>query len=199
MGEYVQFQGNSVKLGTCEDLMYVRRIEVEHLALRASKLEGSLTPDEYLKAKHRWFYRFPWPHEDGRELSDAFNCSPENGIKGTAIYMMDGIKITAPHDTYSVSVSVLGHGSYNVNVQVPCPHLLRETKAANGGSKAFACSRIPDVTPLLPYRERILANGKLYTVFECGWCRCTFSIGAEELDKLAIPEALEGRIKARML
>ena len=65
MGEYVKIEGKPVKLGTCEDLYYYTRTELERLLPMAEEVPGNLPPLQYLEPSHGWRYRFPFPDEAG--------------------------------------------------------------------------------------------------------------------------------------
>jgi hypothetical protein len=87
MGEYAQYGGDTIKIGTCEDMYYLRA-DQRHLV---QKLPGSVSPwEKGLRL------RFPWPDEDGqapgtfepfRGLVLADEAAPEGiehyGYKGT--------------------------------------------------------------------------------------------------------------------
>lgn len=58
MGEYAIYQGRRVKIGTCEDLYYLRLDQVPLVQAEAS----SVDPRSCLDVLR---FRFPWPDEDG--------------------------------------------------------------------------------------------------------------------------------------
>lgn len=59
MGEYAKYSGRSIKIGTCEDLYYLRASQ----ARLVSPEPGSLDPTDADVQKVVRF-RFPWPDED---------------------------------------------------------------------------------------------------------------------------------------
>jgi hypothetical protein len=59
MGEYGLFQGEQVKLGTCEDMYYLRAQQARFI----TKIPHSLDPNDPSTQKEIRF-RFPWPDED---------------------------------------------------------------------------------------------------------------------------------------
>jgi len=62
MGEFASYKGESVKIGTCENMYYLRADQVG-LVIRE---KNSLDPaDKETQAQLR--FRFPWPDEDGTE------------------------------------------------------------------------------------------------------------------------------------
>jgi len=66
MGEYVNYLGSSMKIGTCENLFYATfgnfRAAFKNGVL--SQDEGSLNPADYLKPDSGFRFRFPFPDED---------------------------------------------------------------------------------------------------------------------------------------
>ena len=183
MGEYVTYAGQGLKLGTCEDLMYIRHEELKKLVSQTTGRQGNLNPREYLDPSCRWFYRFPVPTEDQACLNSIGARDPE-----PRRWFMNGAELAVEHGHTTISVSS-GH-SYNVNMARTLPAYL-----ARGGTPSYGAHQSRVRPRIYPVRERIMPNGELYTVFECGWCRERFSADAEELAKLTIPEELEGRIK----
>lgn len=64
MGEYIQFAGQHVKLGTCQDLYYASFDAVRRMVNGgAEHVPGNCQPAEYLNERLNWRYRFPWPDE----------------------------------------------------------------------------------------------------------------------------------------
>lgn len=69
MGEYVKIKGESVKLGTCEDLYYTTHGQLcEKVFEMQQDGEANLNPWDYLDAKNGFRYRFPFPDEDGQDI-----------------------------------------------------------------------------------------------------------------------------------
>ena len=92
MGEYVHHKklNEDVKLGTCENLYYVRFDQLKD-AVNRSLLEfvlGNLEPEKYLDVDKCFRYRFPFPDEDGREFGDYHN----DYNRGVLIYLNDESK-----------------------------------------------------------------------------------------------------------
>jgi hypothetical protein len=68
MGEYVDYLGESYKVGTCENLYYVTFQSMGEIALSALRLTGNAQPHEYMNEQYGWRYRFPFPDEDNDGL-----------------------------------------------------------------------------------------------------------------------------------
>jgi len=64
MGEYVDYRGESCKVGTCENLYYVTFESMGEIALSGLAMTGNAEPHEYLNEAYGWRYRFPFPDED---------------------------------------------------------------------------------------------------------------------------------------
>jgi len=67
MGEYVKINGESVKIGTCEDLYYVTIPQFKKSLPNMEHAEGSTDPKDYLTDGVSRF-RFPFPDEDDSEI-----------------------------------------------------------------------------------------------------------------------------------
>lgn len=72
MGEYVKIKGESVKIGTCEDLYYVTIPQFKKSLPDMEQEEGSTDPKSYLTDSVSRF-RFPFPDEDGSEIGSFEN------------------------------------------------------------------------------------------------------------------------------
>lgn len=171
MGESIAINGTPVKLGTCEDLLYVRRSELERIVASGvtSKLSGNLEPGEYLK-NETFRYRFPFPDEDGQNWSQWMGRSAERKL------VLGVPRDLAQMDHYEVWQSVKADGGFNVNVALPCP-----------ASKAFAAlktSPLPALFPLAISQQRWL-GGELLVVVDCGWCGAKVRREAAEAGRLA--------------
>lgn len=106
MGEYARYNGESIKIGTCEDMYYLRADQ----ALSVSAEDGSVDPLGEYAGPIR--FRFPFPDEDDVEPG-AFDRY-DRGI---------GIEhVSAPEDLagehYTVQFVAQSHG---YNVCLPCP------------------------------------------------------------------------------
>jgi len=67
MGEYVKINGESVKIGTCEDLYYVTIPQFKKSLPDMEHAEGNAKPEDYLTDGVSRF-RFPFPDEDKAEI-----------------------------------------------------------------------------------------------------------------------------------
>lgn len=172
MGEYFKNGNINFKLGTCEDLMYIRHSEIESLKELKNELadsNGEMT--DYLKDGH--FYRFPFPWEDGQKAVDINKRQPEDSNTNffNVPEIKDKIKISHEHLIKSFSLN----GANNVNVWLPCPmspdfEALNLHTSQNGFKAIF---------PISVIREKMV-NGKLQTVYTCPYCGVWFRMDEEE-------------------
>ncbi|WP_214072582.1 hypothetical protein [Mucilaginibacter sp. dw_454] len=82
MGEYVNYKGNEIKVGTMDNLYYVT-YEKYSRALAAgllSKLDGSSAPAEYARPDSGFCFRFPFPDEDKLPLGDIGRSDYNRGL-----------------------------------------------------------------------------------------------------------------------
>lgn len=79
MGEYIEFSGKQVKIGTCENLYYATLEQFKKYSA-----EGRIRYDEssyYLDPKNVFFWRFPFPDEDhAKEFGRYYNCDFERRV-----------------------------------------------------------------------------------------------------------------------
>lgn len=156
MGEYIGINGTTVKLGTCEDLYYVRYEELEHVIASGwtKKREGNLEPRDYLSTEG-FRYRFPFPEEDGQYWTKWMERAHDKGlVVGVPPKLSE-----MDHD--GIWHGVNANGGFNVNVNLPCP----ATKAF----KKLKASPMPEHFPLAIKQQRRIGE-ELWLVVACGWC-----------------------------
>lgn len=109
MGEYATLRrnGESIKIGTCEDMYYLRYNQREQV----TALSGSVNPNDPATASELRF-RFPWPDEDALEAGDD---GPDHRYHR-------GVHVpgaTVPADTEHYTVQFKADAGYLVSL--PCP------------------------------------------------------------------------------
>lgn len=114
MGQYY----NGEKIGTCENMYYMRMSQAEKLASVGACDDDHIKFSDYLKDGETRF-RFPWPDEDGREAAGLFYSNVTDFERGITIPVPQHITIN--HGTICVSNCHKG-GGYNFNMIIPCPH-----------------------------------------------------------------------------
>lgn len=160
MGEYARTRkGEDVKIGTCEDMYYLRYDQRE--MVRA--IQGSCDPVRDAGALR---FRFPWPDEDhvppgGAEFSD-------NGYHRSIA--VDGF---TAQDVEHYTVQFTAHAGYLTSL--PCP----ESGAYSGG--AGCGPRVLEAHPINVHRngfsgavhlvaQRWIEGKGLVPVLRCGGC-----------------------------
>jgi len=71
MGEYVNYKGNQVKIGTCEDLFYTSAVKFINCLPEMGKADNNITPRSYLNPKNGYRFRFPFPDEDKNQFGEV--------------------------------------------------------------------------------------------------------------------------------
>lgn len=154
MGEYAKYNGREVKIGTCEDMLYLRfdqRHEVQPMA-------GNVDPARDAARGIR--FRFPWPCEDGT-APGAFD-DPD---KAVAIY---GLK--APADAEHGSVQFVCERS-GYNVCLPCPEAPgAEDDGMSVKRGGLRIHRNGFRGSVLLSQQRLLEDGTLALIARCGGC-----------------------------
>jgi hypothetical protein len=123
MGEYANFNGESVKIGTCESMYYLR---FDQRAL-VQKQAHSLDPVECVDELR---FRFPWPDED--------DCTPgdvrfsENGFERSVA--VPGFVADADVEHSTVQFASTRPTGYVVSL--PCPESSAYGDAERGGRLA---------------------------------------------------------------
>ena len=170
MGEYINYQGREIKLGTCEDLYYTRLDQLKEARFSMSKMEGNLDVLEYLNPKNGFRYRFPFPDEDEIPIG-AFT----DFEKGLVIQLQPEDFSLAEFDHHDKwhSNSPKG-GGYNVNVSMPCPQ-----------SKEFSeCKHSPIDWRIVEIRQQKQIDGEIWTVIACPYCGALSRLPYEDAQKL---------------
>lgn len=104
MGEYARYNGERVKIGTCEELFYLRADQ----AADVEPLPGNVDPMS-AEAREYCLFRFPYPDEDGIEPG-AFES-------GWREYRIHGVK--PPDGVDHGIVQFTNRNGYLLNM--PCP------------------------------------------------------------------------------
>ena len=155
MGEYAEYKGSAIKIGTCESMLYLRADQA-HLV---EALPGSVDP---MNAKHRDVirFRFPWPEEDGMEPG---SFEPFKGVT-----LRDVRSSPASVDHHSVQFKA-GNGYL---VSLPCPEqgdagIL--SLASDGKDHVYKVHRNghPGATELI---EQAWRGGLLVSILKCKSC-----------------------------
>lgn len=147
MGEYATLGGQRVKIGTCEEMFYLRHNQ-RHLVKAES---GNVNvADLAIAAELR--FRFPWPDEDGVEVGafDPFE-------RAVAI---DGL--TVPPDVEHCAIQFTASAGYLLSL--PCP----ESTAFPAGLR-FHRNGFAGAVQLVQQKPT-LDGRTLRAIFRCGGC-----------------------------
>jgi hypothetical protein len=170
MGEYIEYKGQSIKLGTCEDLYYTRLDQLKELSGVLKTLGGNLSIDEYLNPKNGFRYRFPFPDEDNIGIGDFKEFE-----RGLTIQLCAEDYDLADFEHYDKWVSCSDNGSHNVNVKIPCPQ-----------SKEFdKVKHSPIDWRIIQIQQVRQIDGELWTIIGCPYCKAKARIGFDDACKLA--------------
>lgn len=127
MGEYANYGGSSVKIGTCEDMYYLRH-DQRHAV---SATRGNVDPVADVAALR---FRFPWPDED--HITPGSGEFHDKGFhRGVTVY-----GYTMPAGVDHSLVQFVAQAGYNVCL--PCPESEKYTDNAHGGRTLNAEIRV---------------------------------------------------------
>ena len=182
MGEYAKFNGQEIKIGTCENMYYLRFTQ----RARVERLSGNVDPVKDAPALR---FRFPWPDED--------RCEPGafDGDFGRAVCIPGAT--CKPQDHHNVQfVAQAGY-----NVCLPCPeselpfpfgladHVLNQE---NRGRTALIHRNGYRGKVLLVQQRFIPAIG-LVPILMCGGCGTKYRLeDVAEIEALAVAARSEG-------
>lgn len=160
MGEYAKYKGERVKIGTCENMYYLRYDQRHDV----TPLSGNVNPAGPERFALR--FRFPWPSEDGIEPGGNFEPFERSVcVPGLA----------APADVEHHSVQFVAQAGYNCCL--PCPESGKEAFTAGvcepGASNGLHPVKIHrngyKGAVLLAYQKPVEGIG-LVPVLMCGGC-----------------------------
>lgn len=148
MGEYAISGGKEIKIGTCEDMYYLRADQ--RYAVRA--LSGNVDPASTADLKTIRF-RFPWPDEDGQAPGSFERYDRALGLYG----------IDVPTDVEHGNVQFVASAGFLVSL--PCP----ESAAGKAFSDTFRIHRNGYPGPV-QIVQTALRGGRWVLVARCGGC-----------------------------
>lgn len=161
MGEYAKYRGESVKIGTCEDMYYLRHGQRKVV----TRERGNVDPVADVTALR---FRFPFPDEDhiepghfetyGRHVAVPSGWRPADG--------------TFDHDNVQFTSRV------GYLLSIPCP----ESGRVPDGVRVHKNGWHGD---FLLVQQKQLADGRLVPVLQCGGCGAKFRLeDAGDIDAL---------------
>lgn len=161
MGEYARYGGTSIKIGTCEDMYYLRASQCS--LVRPEKC--SLDPSSEA-ARRLIRFRFPWPDED-HVLPGAFDKHDRSlGLWHVPI----------PEDVEHHSAQFT-HPGYVVSL--PCPEA--------PGDRPYTIHRNGH-PGLVQLQQQAFRGGKLVIILACGGCGAAWNVPTLEEARPVIEE-----------
>src|SRR5262245_40198197 len=150
MGEYASFNGDRIKIGTCEDMYYLR-YDQRFMVLPIS---GNVDPRSKSEQEQIRF-RFPWPDED--KFLPGGNYPDFDPFRRVAI---PGISAPAALDHGSIQFRSTDAAGYLVSL--PCPEGPNKIEGVtihrNGWGGAVYVT------------QNAVRGGMLVPIFQCGGC-----------------------------
>jgi hypothetical protein len=164
MGEYAKYRGQSVKIGTCEDMYYLRAGQRFSVAPEANSVHPNTVGLRY---------RFPWPDEDHQEPGSFDNYDRALPVN-----------VPSPEGVEHYNVQFSAYAGYLTSL--PCPEgpqaLEHLTIHRNGFSGAVKL-----------VRQKLLDDGRLVPICMCGGCGTMWRVeDPAEIEALAVAFRSEG-------
>ena len=150
MGEYALFNGESIKIGTCEDMYYLR-FDQRHMV---TPVEGNVDP---VKDAAELRFRFPFPDEDDKEPGDFSDHDRAVTVNCTLPCMAEKV------NHRSIQFHATG-----MNVCLPCPD----------GTESIAGVRIHKngYRGNVRISQQRLVDDRLLLICQCGSCGAAFRL-----------------------
>jgi hypothetical protein len=156
MGEYGLVGGERVKLGTCEDMYYLRADQVGLVTAE----QGSLDPaDPEVQAEIR--FRFPWPDEDGVQPGAFDPFYRAVGVYG----------VQPPTGVEHRSVQFVAQAGYLVSL--PCPEGPFQDKTGAPIGLIVHRNGFPGPVKIVQQAYR---GGNLAVICQCGGCGARYNL-----------------------
>ena len=154
MGEYGLVSGERVKLGTCEDMYYLRADQVGQVQRVPNSLD---VRDPEVQAEIR--FRFPWPDEDGTEPGAFDSFDRAVGVYG----------VQPPAGVEHRSVQFVAQAGYLASL--PCP----ETAGLNLAPLGITIHRNGFAGPV-KIVQQAYREGNLAVICQCGGCGARYNL-----------------------
>lgn len=180
MGEYAKYRGQQIKIGTCENMYYLRHDQRHEVTPES----GSVNPAGRERFALR--FRFPWPDEDHIKPG-AFDGAFERTLAVPGMAVPDAVK----HETLHFSSQGNGYG-----VTLPCPESAEYTKGTQGAWRVLiGVKRNEEIRVhqhggaagvLLAYQKPVEGLG-LAPILMCGACRAMWrEEDRAEIERIAV-------------
>lgn len=198
MGEHIKVDGQGFKLGTCEDLYYIRYDTLKAWAEAERVADG--VNHHYLKPGI-FRFRFPFPDED--ELATLPPAEMEHGFwsrgfeRGITVHAPAAIMEALSEHHFQItkwigpSAERGREAVHGFNLWVPCPYGPQWEKVI--GVDGVGTSQIPvNLVDVVQQKPVTGAGGRveLWTVIRCGFCAAKIRLPPDQAAILA--EAIGG-------
>lgn len=148
MGEYAYFRGERIKIGTCEDMLYLR---AEHAPLLDTR---SHEDTNVMACLDEVRFRFPFPTEDDKLPGEYDDPDKSLGLYG----------VTAPEGTEHGTVQFASNHPTGFLVSLPCP------EGPDTDKIGFKVHRNGYAGPVHISQQKVFGN-QLILIGRCGGCR----------------------------
>lgn len=170
MGEYAKYGSSRVKIGTCEDMYYLRAGQ----RFQVFPEPGNVDPrgdDAYALR-----FRFPWPNED-----DTAPGGFDSGYK-----MVSAPGATVPQGVEHYNIQFRADAGYLLSL--PCPEGdANNTPGLTTTSGALKIARNGFNGAVQLVAQKLLRDGRLVPVCRCGGCGGMYRMeDAAEIEALAV-------------
>jgi hypothetical protein len=173
MGEYINWQGDSFKIGTCEDLYYVTFDDLLNM-IKAGATKASGTPRDYVR-DGGFRFRFPFPDEDQEDIGRKGDKSFDRGL---VVVSPPEIVGEMEHSDLWVHLPIKGGDfGYQVNAKVHCP----QAKDADSGQ----FSQGGTTYNIIQIVQQKAVDNNLWVVVRCPYCGTMIRLEPEWGRKLA--------------
>ena len=165
MGEYAKLGRDKIKIGTCENLYYLRYDQRHQITPEP----GNVDPTDQRQVEHLRF-RFPFPFEDGKEPGTFEDYNLGYTVPG-------GYRLPDDYESHG-SVQFSAHAGYLCSL--PCP----ESKAGREFQEHTRIHRngFPGAVAVCMQR---MVDGELRTIVRCNGCGTMWQLPHAEAIKVA--------------
>jgi hypothetical protein len=161
MGEFALYRGERIKIGTCEDLYYLRADQAPSVGRQSGNVDP-MSPDHRKSIR----FRFPWPDEDGTEPGAFDRYDRAVGVPGSEVTVPAGV------EHYSIQFS----SAHGYLLSLPCPEgapgvtpglstMVGDIKIARNGFGGA-----------VQVVQQAYRNGNLALICQCGGCGARYNL-----------------------
>lgn len=151
MGEYATYNGIEIKIGTCENMYYLRADQVHQVKAKSGNVNPASKRDqEFIR------FRFPWPDEDKIQPGGFNDFDKSLAVSGVEL------PVEVEHDTVQFSARA------GYVCSLPCPESNAKIDGITVHRNGFA-GKVHIV-------QQAYRNGLLVTICKCGGCGALYRL-----------------------